>query len=150
MSDEERTSYRPHGRTDLSSDTDVILSFVPLTSSWRWKRDLNPCRGICSPLPRLSAIPPRNNFFLRRNAAHQNERRSIRADDGVRTRDLNLGKVPRYQLRYVRINCRGKSSAGRADAPKRWLFCVALPHVRPRLSILDGRSPCHKDAGIHR
>ena len=27
----------------------------------------------------------------------------IRADDGVRTRDLNLGKVPRYQLRYVRI-----------------------------------------------
>ena len=24
----------------------------------RWKRDLNPCRGICSPLPRLSAIPP--------------------------------------------------------------------------------------------
>ena len=28
----------------------------------------------------------------------------IRADDGVRTRDLNLGKVPRYQLRYVRIS----------------------------------------------
>ena len=27
----------------------------------------------------------------------------IGADDGVRTRDLNLGKVPRYQLRYVRI-----------------------------------------------
>ena len=26
---------------------------------WRWKRDLNPCRGICSPLPRLSAIPPK-------------------------------------------------------------------------------------------
>jgi hypothetical protein len=26
-----------------------------------------------------------------------------RADDGGRTRDLNLGKVPRYQLRYVRI-----------------------------------------------
>ncbi|MFM1758388.1 MAG: hypothetical protein RL193_965 [Actinomycetota bacterium] len=26
----------------------------------------------------------------------------IGADDGVRTRDLNLGKVPRYQLRYVR------------------------------------------------
>ena len=26
-----------------------------------------------------------------------------RADDGVRTRDLNLGKVPRYQLRYVRV-----------------------------------------------
>ena len=26
------------------------------------------------------------------------------ADDGDRTRDLNLGKVPRYQLRYVRKN----------------------------------------------
>ena len=26
-----------------------------------------------------------------------------RADDGVRTRDLNLGKVPRYQLRYIRV-----------------------------------------------
>ncbi|MEY3686290.1 MAG: hypothetical protein RLZZ73_148, partial [Actinomycetota bacterium] len=38
--------------------------------------------------------------------------------DGVRTRDLNLGKVPRYQLRYVRILCRGKSSAARANAPK--------------------------------
>ncbi len=27
------------------------------------------------------------------------------ADDGIRTRDLNLGKVARYQLRHVRI-CR--------------------------------------------
>jgi len=26
-----------------------------------------------------------------------------RADDRVRTGDLNLGKVPRYQLRYVRV-----------------------------------------------
>ena len=25
----------------------------------RWRRDLNPCRRICSPLPRLSATPPR-------------------------------------------------------------------------------------------
>ena len=24
----------------------------------RWRRDLNPCTGICSPLPRLSATPP--------------------------------------------------------------------------------------------
>ncbi|MFM2215583.1 MAG: hypothetical protein RJA88_952, partial [Actinomycetota bacterium] len=47
------------------------------------------------------------------------KRRLIRADDGVRTRDLNLGKVPRYQLRYVRILCRGKSSAVRAELPKR-------------------------------
>ncbi len=28
---------------------------------------------------------------------------STRADDGIRTRDPNLGKVVRYQLRYVRM-----------------------------------------------
>jgi hypothetical protein len=27
---------------------------------------------------------------------------SLRADDGIRTRDPHLGKVMRYQLRYVR------------------------------------------------
>jgi hypothetical protein len=26
-----------------------------------------------------------------------------RADDGIRTRDPNLGKVVRYQLRYIRV-----------------------------------------------
>ena len=26
----------------------------------------------------------------------------LRADDGIRTRDPNLGKVVRYQLRYIR------------------------------------------------
>ena len=40
----------------------------------------------------------------------------MRADDRVRTGDLNLGKVPRYQLRYVREE--GKSIAGEALAPK--------------------------------
>ena len=28
-----------------------------------------------------------------------------RADDGIRTRDPHLGKVMRYQLRYVRMPC---------------------------------------------
>ena len=65
--------------------------------TWRWRRDLNPCSGICSPEPRLSATPPNLElFFLSPNSIR-------RADDGGRTRDLNLGKVPRYQLRYVRI-----------------------------------------------
>ena len=27
----------------------------------------------------------------------------LRADDGIRTRDPHLGKVMRYQLRYVRV-----------------------------------------------
>ena len=73
---------------------------------------MNPCRGICSPLPRLSAIRPKTNavHFLR-------ERRTVlRADDRVRTGDLNLGKVPRYQLRYVREE--PKSILGWAIAPK--------------------------------
>jgi len=30
-----------------------------------------------------------------------------RADDGIRTRDPHLGKVMRYQLRYVRIFTQG-------------------------------------------
>ena len=32
-----------------------------------------------------------------------------RADDGIRTRDPNLGKVVRYQLRYIRV-LRARSS----------------------------------------
>lgn len=32
-----------------------------------------------------------------------------RADDGIRTRDPNLGKVVRYQLRYIRVH-RARSS----------------------------------------
>ena len=34
----------------------------------------------------------------------------VRADDGVRTRDLHLGKVTRYQLRYIRM--RGLTTPG--------------------------------------
>src|SRR3990170_126388 len=60
----------------------------------RWRRDLNPCRRICSPLPRLSATPPwRPTVSLG----------PLRADDEARTRDLNLGKVALYQLSYVRM-----------------------------------------------
>lgn len=38
------------------------------------------------------------------------ETRSVpRADDGSRTRDLHLGKVTRYQLRYIREDGRESS-----------------------------------------
>jgi hypothetical protein len=54
-----------------------------------------------------------------------------RADDGGRTRDLNLGKVPRYQLRYVRIlspKTEGRNlSQTRVNAQvaqKRFLHCL--------------------------
>ena len=58
----------------------------------RWRRDLNPCRRICSPLPRLSATPP---GWVCRDP--------LRADDGIRTRDPHLGKVMLYQLSHVRM-----------------------------------------------
>src|SRR5947209_14179968 len=61
----------------------------------RWVRDLNPCRRICSPLPRLSANPPRRFGPVGSIP--------FRADDEARTRDLNLGKVALYQLSYVRL-----------------------------------------------
>jgi len=35
----------------------------------------------------------------------------LRADDGTRTRDPHLGKVMRYQLRYVRITPTGMGVA---------------------------------------
>ena len=58
----------------------------------RWRRDLNPCTRLCRPLPRLSATPPEVGHGA-----------ACRADDGIRTRDPHLGKVMRYQLRYVRM-----------------------------------------------
>ena len=50
----------------------------------RWRRDSNPCRRLCRPLPRLSATPPEGPSV------------ASRADDGIRTRDPHLGKVMLY------------------------------------------------------
>jgi hypothetical protein len=69
----------------------AYLKVLHVTCS-RWVRDLNPCRRICSPLPRLSANPPRRFGCS-----------LLRADNETRTRDLNLGKVALYQLSYVRL-----------------------------------------------
>jgi hypothetical protein len=51
----------------------------------RWVRDLNPCKRICSPLPRLSANPPLDGYGD-----------PLRADNEIRTRDPHLGKVMLY------------------------------------------------------
>ena len=59
--------------------------------SWRWRRESNPCARLCRPLPHHSATPPLGLMPLH-----------LRADDGIRTRDPHLGKVMRYQLRYIR------------------------------------------------
>ena len=63
----------------------------------RWRRDLNPCRRICSPLPRLSANPPGKSSPVVSGVV------DLRADDEIRTRDPHLGKVMLYQLSHVRM-----------------------------------------------
>ena len=40
----------------------------------------------------------------------------LRADDGIRTRDPHLGKVMRYQLRYIRMAAGG--IAARSERPQ--------------------------------
>ena len=69
----------------------------------RWVPDLNRCTRICSPLPRLSANPPRGSLHVRARAG---ARDPLRADDGIRTRDPHLGKVMLYQLSHVRTPSR--------------------------------------------
>ena len=45
----------------------------------------------------------------------------LRADDGIRTRDPHLGKVMRYQLRYIRApRTRSSSGAKHDDSPPEW------------------------------
>ena len=77
----------------------VLLFLRPRGVDARWRRDLNPCRRLCRPLPRLSATPPWNQTVLPSTGRNPP---AFRADDGIRTRDPHLGKVMRYQLRYVR------------------------------------------------
>jgi hypothetical protein len=74
---------------------------APGSKNWRWRRESNPCARLCRPLPHHSATPPRG-FDATFNP---------RADDGIRTRDPHLGKVMRYQLRYIRAQ-RTRSSPG--------------------------------------
>ena len=112
---------------------------------WRWRRDLNPCTRLCRPLPRLSATPPESG----RGAA-------FRADDGIRTRDPHLGKVMRYQLRYVRTIFRssrnhirrsitsanqGTNRAMSARGPDMMSRCRSL---RSRASGGYGRRTCRR------
>ncbi len=81
---------------------------APGTNLWRWRRESNPCARLCRPLPHHSATPPRGLM-----PSH------LRADDGIRTRDPHLGKVMRYQLRYIRVPpARSSPVAKRNDSPR--------------------------------
>ena len=64
-------------------------------SDWRRRCALRPLIPTNNPL----FLVPRRITGPRVNSLSQRNRR---ADDGDRTRDLHLGKVTRYQLRYIR------------------------------------------------
>jgi hypothetical protein len=63
-----------------------------------------------------------------------------RADDGIRTRDPHLGKVMRYQLRYIRAQ-RARSSPGAKhdDSPPEWARTNFLVPSGPPLSVAQQR-----------
>ncbi len=74
----------------------------------RWRRDLNPCTRICSPLPRLSATPPARAGLASRSLRpspsgrrDSNPRPSPWQGDALPTepRPRNLLPKPRFQAR---------------------------------------------------
>jgi hypothetical protein len=89
--------------------------------SWRWRRESNPCARLCRPLPHHSATPPLGLMPLH-----------LRADDGIRTRDPHLGKVMRYQLRYIRAPRTTSSPVAKDDDS---------PPKCSRTNLDDRRSP---------
>jgi hypothetical protein len=56
----------------------------------------------------------------------------LRADDGIRTRDPHLGKVMRYQLRYIRAPRTRSSAVAKHDdsPPERDRTNSSVPVVR--------------------
>jgi hypothetical protein len=118
---------------------------APGKQIWRWRRESNPCARLCRPLPHHSATPPLELMRLH-----------LRADDGIRTRDPHLGKVMRYQLRYIRAQ-RARSSPGAKhdnSPPERDRTNFSARHARrcfnlgqdvlpvgPRVLIFDVVSP---------
>ena len=92
----------------------------------RWRRESNPCARLCRPLPHHSATPPLGLMPLH-----------LRADDGIRTRDPHLGKVMRYQLRYIRAPQTTSSPVAKDDDS---------PPQRSRTNCLDQRRrPAHSE-----
>src|SRR3982074_1053140 len=90
-----------------------------IAPTWRWRRESNPCARLCRPLPHHSATPPLGLMPLH-----------LRADDGIRTRDPHLGKVMRYQLRYIRAPRTTSSPVAKDDDS---------PLTRRRTNLTAGR-----------
>ena len=94
----------------------------------RWRRDSNPRRRLCRPLPNHSATPPGPRPHGQGRRSRHGTCRFLRADDGSRTRDIHHGKVVLYQLSYVRMSFRGSLDLpvwNSITAP-----CPAFPPVR--------------------
>ncbi len=94
----------------------------------RWRRESNPCARLCRPLPHHSATPP-----LGLMPPH------LRADDGIRTRDPHLGKVMRYQLRYIRA-----PRTTRRPSRSTTLVDVSVPAQIPRCCRRVGTRVTHQ------
>jgi hypothetical protein len=98
-------------------------------SNWRWRRESNPCARLCRPLPHHSATPPLGLMPLH-----------LRADDGIRTRDPHLGKVMRYQLRYIRaLRTRSSPVAKDDDSPPK-CSRTNLDHGVPAAALNEVRT----------
>lgn len=66
----------------------------------------------------------------------------LRADDGIRTRDPHLGKVMRYQLRYIRVpRSRSSPVAMQNDSPP------GHADTNPLLATVDRRCPMARVGG---
>jgi hypothetical protein len=66
-----------------------------------------------------------------------------RADDGIRTRDPHLGKVMRYQLRYIRApRTRSSPVAKDDDSPLERSHTNPLRDTLSRLKRLTAGSRC--------
>src|SRR5882672_7541338 len=102
--------YQGPGQAFLVGDTGI----EPVTSSVSRKRspteliarggggNRTRVQGFAGPCLSHSATPP--NLIGGRDGGPARDPSTLRADDGIRTRDPHLGKVMRYQLRYVRIS----------------------------------------------
>lgn len=102
----------------------------------RWRRESNPCARLCRPLPHHSATPPLGLMPLH-----------LRADDGIRTRDPHLGKVMRYQLRYIRTQrARSSSVAKRNDSPPGEAYTNPLLRRPPGASEQRVRLPRQRES----
>jgi hypothetical protein len=115
-----------------------------IAPAWRWRRESNPCARLCRPLPHHSATPPLGSMRLH-----------PRADDGIRTRDPHLGKVMRYQLRYIRApRTRSSPVAKDDDSPPQWsrTNCFRRPAQQGAATPLAEPGPCDSpsdDESLH-